>query len=167
MRVLDQILAIKAFRESRAEQAYARQRSAHRASEDLALTQEQVLRDFQERARLREDELFQGLVGRTVRLGDIQNMNLEVDDLRTQERGHVAKAEQARLAETQEREMLDQRRLEHTAALQLRERFSEIVDLVREEDAVESERREDGEMEEVAEVRSERAARLRREEESP
>ncbi len=167
MRVLDQILAIKAFRESRAEQAYARQRSAHRASEDLALTQEQVLRDFQERARLREDELFLGLVGRTVRLGDIQNMNLEVDDLRTQERGHVAKAEQARLAETQEREMLDQRRLEHTAALQLRERFSEIVDLVREEDAVESERREDGEMEEVAEVRSERAARLRREEESP
>ncbi len=167
MRVLQQILAIKAFRESRAEQAFVKQRGIHRQAEEVADLRAQELEAFRVRARQREDELFGGLVGRTVRLAAIQDMNLEVDDLRAQDRRHVASAEKARDDATRERELMDQRRTEHTAALQLRERFSEIVDLAGQEAAAESDRREDSELEEVAEIRSGRAVRLHGEEEAP
>lgn len=167
MGVLQQILAIKAFRESRAEQAYVRQRSLHQQAEQTTQDRERALQTFREQARAREDELFGGMLGRTVRLSAIQDMNLEVEDLRVQDRRQVAAVDKARQDAARERELMVQRRIEHTAALQLRERFSEIVDLAEQEAAADEDRREAGEMEEVAEIRSGRAARLRREEEAP
>jgi hypothetical protein len=167
MGVLRQILSIKEFRESRAEQAYVRQRGVHQRATQAMRDREDELAAFREESRRREEELFGGVMGRAVRLSEIQDLNLVVEDLRLQDRRHVAKVEEARATETQARETLAVSRQTHTQAMQVRERFSEIVDSDDKEATQEAERREDNELGEVAEIRNSRSRPLHDEEPSP
>ncbi len=152
-----ELLAIKVFREGKAEIAVRKQRGVladavtHRDHADRALAE---FRDF---ALLHERSLYDDLCRRIVRLHDIEDVQLAVADLRQQE---VRKDEALRQAEAdrvRQAERLEQERLAHAEATRMKEKFVELAQVYADEQIKELERKEDAEMEEVAETRRDRA----------
>lgn len=163
--VLDQILEIKSFREARAGLAVTRQRQVLTQAEAEAQAREQALHAFREEAQARERALFDDLCSRVVRLSQIEDVHLAVDEMRAQEREHEKTLEQAQAERHRQSQVLDERRAEHTRTLQLKERFVELVRVAAEEAAQEAELLEEQELEEVGETRSGRVLSERRKEE--
>jgi type III secretion protein O len=162
--VLDQVLEIKSFREARAGLAVTRQRLAlDRAVAEVQAKQD-TLMTFTQEAHRKERALFDDLCSRVVRLSQIQDVHLAVDELRAQTREHEKKLEQARAARHREAQALEDRRAEHSRALQVKERFVELVRVAAEEAEQEVDRLEALELEEVAEIRSGRVQSERQQE---
>lgn len=162
--MLDQVLEIKSFREARAGLAVTRQRQAVERAANQVQSREVALESFREESRLREKALFDDLCSRVVRLSHIEDVHLAVDEMRSQEREHEKKLEQARAERHREAQALEERRTEHSVALQVKERFVELVRVAAEEAGLEADRLEELELEEVAETRSGRVLNERRQE---
>ncbi len=162
--MLDQVLEIKTFREARAGLAVTRQRLAlERAAAEVQSRQEK-LETYRDEALRRERALFDDLCSRVVRLSHIDDVHLAVDEMRAQEREFEKKLEQARAERHREAQALEERRAEHSHALQVKERFVELVRVAAEEATQEVDRLEELELEEVAETRSGRMLAERRQE---
>lgn len=154
---LREILSIKRFRETRAELAMQKQGHVLRLARTTRDDAEQALASFHACAVRQERALYDELCRRLVRLRDLENAQLEVAALSRQE-GHFAETlrqrEQALLAE--QARMAEARQL-HRQAFRMKEKFIELTQAFAEEQLRDHERREDAEMEEVAELRRDRA----------
>lgn len=155
MTIFRELLSIKDFRESRAELAVRKQRGIlveAIAARDAA---EKRLTEFREYALKHERELYADLCRRIVRLRDLENAQLEVVDLRGRERNHEDSLLQSDLARNTEQERLDEAKHVHHEASRMKQRFVELAQIYSDEQLKELERKEDAEMEEVAELRRE------------
>lgn len=158
--MFEQILEIKQFRENRAELAVSRQRTLLTRAQAVEKARREVLEDFRLEAARKEKALYDDLFSRVVRLSAIQDVHLAVDAMQGEERSHQADVERAQADCHQQAELLRQARETHAQALQVKERFVELVRLAAEEAATEEDLKETLELEEVAETRSGRLRRL-------
>ena len=156
MSFFKELLAIKNFRESKAEINVGKQR--------MVLAQAVIQRDASEEALLihqevsvrQERELYDDLCSRLVRLSAIENVQHQVASMRDLEQRHIqtlAQAEKFRLAQEAQLQTL---RHVHKDASRAKQKFVEFAQVYTDEQAKEFERKEDAEMEEVAELRRDR-----------
>ncbi len=157
MSVLSELLAIKSFRENKAEMAVRRQRTTLREAQEALERAVNELEEFRDWATRRERELFADLCARTVRLRDIQSVQENVAEMRGQEQHHVKSHDQAEDRRADEEEALQQAKQAHADASRMKEKFTELVRNHSLEVLRELERKEDAELEEVAETRRDRA----------
>lgn len=156
MSIFDEILSIKNFRESRAELAMLKQRTVLAEAIVARDEAEKRLAAFIEEALRLERDLYKDLCSRLVRLRDIENVQMEVVDLRHREHSYeesLVKSEQTRTAEEQR---LDEAKQGHQQAVIMKQKFVELLDVYNDEYMKQAERAEDAEMEEVAELRHDR-----------
>jgi len=151
-----EILSIKDFRETRAELAVLKQRqvllaaSKHRDDEALALS------EFRKYALGHERYLYGDLCRRIVRLHDIEDVQQEVVSLRSAERTREKMLEDAERELVAEQNRLESTREEHKQAMRMKQKFVELVQVYSDEEQRDFERKEDAELEEVAELRRDR-----------
>lgn len=157
MTILRDLLAIKTFRENKAEMAVARQRVVLAEATEALEQARAALDDFRDWAQRRERELFDDLCSRTVRLREIQQVHEAVGEMRTQENHHVQQQDTAQEHRDEEKVELDACKQAHAEASRMKEKFVELARSHAQEVLREIERKEDAEMEEVAELRRDRA----------
>ena len=133
MSIFRDLLTIKSLRESKAERIVRRQREVLAQASTLRAQANDRLERFVVFARNEEETLYLDLCSRVVRLRDIENVQNTVAHLRQQEQQHQETLRKAEVQRVLESEQL-------TADKNLRE----------------CERKEDAEMEEVAETRRDR-----------
>jgi type III secretion protein O len=165
MSIFRDLLAIKKFRESKAELAVRRQRSVLAEAIERRDGAEEQLQQYRAFASEREQSLFRDLCTRIVRLKDIEGVQLSVVLMRTQEQEHEQQRDREDATRVKEASELDLRKDEHTLASRMKEKFVELAQNFADEQFRELERKEDAEMEEVAETRRDRADWDEREEE--
>lgn len=156
MTMFRELLSIKDFRESRAELAVRKQRSVLAEAIAARDAAERRLHEFRDYALKHERELYAGLCRRIVRLRDLENAQLEVVDLRGRERNHEETLSQSDQARDTEQLRLDDAKHTHREASKMKQKFVELARIYSDEHLKELERKEDAEMEEVAELRRER-----------
>jgi type III secretion protein O len=156
MTIFRELLSIKDFRESRAELAVRKQRGILAEAIAARDAAEKQLNEFREYALRHERELYADLCRRIVRLRDLENAQLEVVDLRGRERSHEDTLSQSDHARNAEQQRLENAKHNHHEASKMKQKFVELAQIYSDENLKELERKEDAEMEEVAELRRER-----------
>ena len=156
MTIFDEMLAIKRFREDKAESNVRRQKPVVQQATDHLIEQERVLADWQQYSVRQELMLFDDLCSRTVRLADIEHVQHEIAFMRERERGYINEVEAAEKNRDKELAELDERKSVHAHATRAKEKFIELARVHGEELSALAERKEDAEMEEVNESRRER-----------
>lgn len=156
MTIFRELLAIKSFREEKAQLAMRKQRMALVAATQERDGASQRLDDYREFAQRQEREMYADLCRRLVNLREIEHVQGSVVLLRGQEQAHVAVLDQAQIqCESQER-LLDERKADHQQASRMKEKFVQLAQVHAEQAMRELEHKEDLELEEAAEVRRER-----------
>jgi type III secretion protein O len=149
MNVVGDLLRIKEFRENRAEMEVSRTRHALQEATKALERARHELQEFRTSCERRERELYADMCSRLVRLTDLNDLMLTVQDMQEDIRsheGHVTTADDARKSAA---ENLDQARQGHKLAIRAREKFSELA-LVDDADRVaEQQRAEDLEIEDI------------------
>lgn len=152
MSILKNILSVRSHREAQA-QAAVREQSAvverataahQRAAEEL-----EVQRTMAEQ---REAQWIHELCSRTVRLREISEVQSAIGELRSQTRLLVQALEKAEQGRVDACESLAQCEDRHATAWRLEQRFVELVRLETEQRARHMDEREEGEMNEAAEL---------------
>lgn len=157
MSIFRELLSIKTFRESKAELAVRKQRGVLAEAVGRHEAAREALEKFISYALAQERSLYDDLCSRVVKLREIENVQLAVVDLRGQERRHeevVAKADADQRAQA---ERLEADKKVHSDASRMKQKFVELAQVFSDEHLRELERKEDAEMEEVAETRRDRA----------
>jgi type III secretion protein O len=159
MSIFNELLRISGFRESKAEVELSRTRaavaSAH-ADEDEAGRRLAEFAAFSER---REREMYAALCLRLVKLRELEEVQVNVLELRSGERQREARLEEARKALAQATEALEGAREVHRLAVRLTEKFMALARDYDEERVREVQRGEDLEMEEMHRVTQDREER--------
>jgi type III secretion protein O len=156
MSFFKELLAIKSFRESKAEINVGKQRVVLVQAETQRDASALALSDYQVFAVAHERDLYDDLCSRLVRLSAIENVQNEVAHMREQERQRQDGAKEAEKDRVAQEARLQQLRLMHKDASRAKQKFVEFAQVYTDEQAKEFERREDAEMEEVAELRRDR-----------
>jgi type III secretion protein O len=156
MSFFKELLAIKSFRESKAEINVGKQRVVLVQAETQRDASALALSDYQVFAVAHERDIYDDLCLRLVRLSDIENVQNEVAHMREQERQRQDAAEKAEKDRLAQEARLQALRLVHKDASRAKQKFVEFAQVYTDEQAKEFERREDAEMEEVAELRRDR-----------
>lgn len=156
MTILRDLLAIKTFRENKAEMAVHRQRVLLAEAVQAHEQAQAALEAFRDWAQRRERELFADLCSRTVRLREIQEVHEAVGEMRTQENHHLQEQDKAQEHRDEEQVELDACKQAHAEASRMKEKFVELARNHAQEALRELERKEDAELEEVAELRRDR-----------
>ena len=156
MTILRELLAIKSFRESKAELAMFRQRSILQKAVVQKNESEKKLNDFRDYAFEHERSLYADLCSRVVRLHDIENVQHSVVDLRSRESKHEQAMHAAEVERAQQAEKLEVDKEKHAEASRVKQKFVELSQANDEEISKELERKEDAEIEEVNETRRDR-----------
>lgn len=153
MDVLADLLRIKIFREQKAERQLAIARSRVREAEAAVQRARQVLRDFLEESKKKEKAMFDDLCSRIVLQRDINSVQIDVQ--LAKERADELSAEVDAALQTLDAAVDSEReaREQHRIAVRMREKFGEMMRAVQEERDFELARREEGELEEAAEIR--------------
>lgn len=157
MSIFVQLLAIKDFRQSKAELATQKQRQVLRLAQEQEQERQRKLEQFREFARAQELKMYQELCQRVVKLREIEDVQLEVVSLGNQTRTHESSLEQAQKERTQADTKLQECKHILNEATRAKQKFVELAQAHAQEVIKELERKEDAEMEEVAELRRERA----------
>jgi type III secretion protein O len=127
MTVFQKLLALRRFREERAEAIVRAERaalhSATQARDDAAAR----LQEFQDLASQREQALFSALMSHPVLLRDIEGVRDEVADLRWRERGFCDALDQAEMARARQEHAVSAARSHHQLAEKAKQKFAEIV----------------------------------------
>lgn len=156
MSIIDDLLAIKSFRESQAEIAMLTRReqlARANAEEEAAKT---LLARIERAGNDTERSLYQELCTHVVKLRDIEDVQQTVAQLRQREadqKDAVAKATDAQ--ESANREFSTAREV-HQQAMKQKSKFLDLADVFAVDEQRERERKEDLEMEEVANLARER-----------
>lgn len=157
MSVFTDLLSIKRFREGKAELAVRGQRSVLAASTLQRDRAVKALQQFRDDALRHERALYADLCVRIVKLRDIEQVQRAVVDLRDQERHHEVVQQEAEQDRLHQAERLEVEKRQHEEACRIKEKFVELAQAFAEERDKELARREDAELEEIAELRRERA----------
>lgn len=156
MSFFKELLAIKSFRESKAEINVGKQRVVLVQAETQRDACALALSDYQVFAVAHERDMYDDLCSRLVHLSAIENVQNEVAHMREQERQREDAAEKAEKDRLAQEDRLQALRLLHKDASRAKQKFVEFAQVYTDEQAKEFERREDAEMEEVAELRRDR-----------
>lgn len=156
MKMLHDLLAIKRFREGQAEAALRAQRQALRQAQQERLDAEALLARLLAQGVLAERQLYADLCARMVRVREIQQVHLAVAALRQREQRQQDALEAAQRALETAQQQFDQARGQHQEAARQTSKFIDLAGSFASVEALESERREDLEMEEAASVMRER-----------
>ncbi|HZY20515.1 MAG TPA: type III secretion protein [Ramlibacter sp.] len=167
MSVFGELLAIKSFRENKAELAVRKQRTVLADATARRDGAQQTLEAFRGFAQQREDDLYADLCTRVVRLREIEDVQLAVVSLRGEERRHEEALAQAQERRRQEAGALETCQVVHAEASRMKQKFMELAQVYADEHLRELERKEDAELEEVAETRRDRADWDEREDTAP
>lgn len=156
MKMLRDLLAIKRFREGQAETAMRQQRHAWLAAQAERQAAEDLLARLLAEGVLAEQRLYEDLCSRLVRLRDIENVQQDVAALRLREQQQQEALDAAQQELDAAQQALDQARQVHKEAARQTSKFVDLASSFAVLNALESERREDLEMEEAASVVRER-----------
>lgn len=157
MGMLDALLTIKLLRENRAETTVRRQRlvvaGAHRDADSARTT----LTEYQAYAQRREALVYRELCTRVVQLRDLEEVQQVVAGLRAGEAERAGQLAAATATVATESAQLEQDLTVQREAARVKEKFLELVRRQADIDLLESGRREDLELEEVAALGQRRA----------
>jgi len=156
MSIFKDLLAIKTFREEKAELALRKQRMELQAAIRERDGAQQQLEAFRAYARNQEQEMYADLCRRLVNLRDIEHVQGSVVILRGKEQGHAAVLDKAEALRESQESLLDDRKSEHQMASRMKEKFVQLAQVHDEQQLRELERKEDLELEEAAEARRDR-----------
>lgn len=156
MKMLRDLLAIKRFREGLAETAMRQQRQAFMQAQQERMDAEALLAQLLTEGVLAEQGLYEDLCSRIVRLKDIEDVQHAVAALRLREQEQEDALAAAQHQQQAAQERLDAARQTHKDAARQTSKFIDLASTFASLDALESERREDLEMEEAASVVRER-----------
>ena len=157
MGVFRELLSIKAFRESKAEQAVRRQRQTLAEAQAREQERQQALERFRQYAIDQEQGLYADLCSRIVHLRDIEDVQQSVADLRVQAVRHEDSVREAARESEQESTRLKECKAALDAAARAKQKFVELAQVHADEQLQAAERKEDAELEEAAETRRDRA----------
>ncbi|WP_394065632.1 type III secretion protein [Alcaligenes sp. WGS1538] len=156
MSIFQDLLAIKRFREGQAELAVMRQRQSLLQMQQRSAEAREQLARFRELSLQREQDMYQDLCSRLVRVGEIEDVLDGVAELRQGEREREAGVEQAAEQEREATAALNQCRDMHREASRVVQKFVELTSVHAAEHLRELERKEDLEMEEAASMARDR-----------
>ncbi len=156
MKMLRDLLAIKRFREGQAEAAMREQRHAWLQAQQERIDAEALLARLLAQGVLAEQRLYEGLCARLVRRREIEQVYQAVAALRQREQQQQDALDAAQRALEQALQLFDQARVLHKEASRQTSKFIDLAGSFASIEALESERREDLEMEEAASVVRER-----------
>lgn len=156
MKMLRDLLAIKRFREGQAEAAMRVQRQALVQAQQERIAAEELLARLLAEGALAEQQLYQDLCARLVRLKDIEEVHQRVATLREREQKQQDALEVAQREQQAAQLRFEQARQNHKEAARQTSKFVDLAGSFASIHALESERREDLEMEEAASVVRER-----------
>ncbi len=156
MTVLDELLGLKLYRENKAEMGLVKCRLALAEVGRRTDEARDALTKYQRWSMEHELSLYGAMYGRAVRPRDLEYLREDVVMLRVEERelhGSLTKVEKERQqADTEVRAA----RAAHEQASRTREKFVQLIEVQSEEIRVESERKEDVEMDDLFSGRRER-----------
>lgn len=150
MTIFQDLLAIKRFREEQAALAVTRQRQLLLQMQQRCAQARDQLAQFRQMSLQREQDMYQDLCSRLVRVGEIEDVMEGVAELRQGERDREAGVEHAAEREREESAALAQCRDAHRDASRVVQKFVELASVHAAEHLRELEHREDLEMEEAA-----------------
>ena len=153
MKMFDQLVTIKNFREQKAERAVRAQRRVLDEAVAERDDAEHRLEEYRDYAAEQERRIYQGLCERVVRVRDIEDVHGQVRSLRERERGHEDELDAAETRRDEEEQQLESDRTAHAEALRMRDKFVELADVFAQEERAQAERKEEAEIEEAAETR--------------
>lgn len=156
MKMLGSLLAIKRFREGQAETAMRQRRQSLEQAEQEYIAAEELLARLLAEGVLAEQRLYEDLCTRLVHLGEIEDVRLAVAALRQREHEQQDARDTAEREKEAAQQHFEQSRQRHKEAARHTSKFLELSSSFSAADALESERREDYEMEEAASVGRER-----------
>jgi type III secretion protein O len=148
-----QIVDVKQRREDRAQEAV---RASRVTLEDAARRLGRAKEELERYARWRPGEearLWDGLMGRLVKLDDIDALKAEIGLLRGKEHLLTERVDEAERGRQAAHKVLQEAQAAHDAALRARQKFEELADILDTEWRQELERREELELEELAGMR--------------
>jgi len=149
MKVLDQLLQIKEFREDKAQAEVSRARGALTEA-DSALTRAKThLDEHRADCDLRERQIYAELCTRQVRLTDLQDVALKVDEFKQSIQGCESRVSEANEHRVAKADCLTQSQQLLQSAVRVRQKFSELREMSSAEELLVQSRAEDAELEEV------------------
>ena len=153
MSFFKELLSIKSFRENKAERNVGKQRVVLAGAVTHRDASDEALQEYRGYAQRQELALFDDLCSRLVRLSAIEDMQHEVAHMRSQEQVRLQTLEQAEKQRATAAHSLQDLRMVHRDASRATQKFVEFAQVYADERIKELERKEDAEMEEVAEMR--------------
>lgn len=154
--MVDELLFIKRFRETKAETELKKSRGALVLAQQAEHEAEQTLDEYVAWAAAQERAWYEDLCSRLVRLREISAVQEDVVLLKARERDHRATLEARRKTHEEAREQMDLSMRRMREASTAREKFVELARNFHWLASLEQERKEELELEELASVRRER-----------
>jgi prolyl oligopeptidase PreP (S9A serine peptidase family) len=149
MEVIKDLVRIKIFREEKAELAMLKAKTKLLHAEEALDNARKVLRKHKEDCIAREKELYDDLCTRLVLLKDINSVTLDVQLMAEETTRLDEDVEKYKEARDVASEDLAAAKAVHRDAVQMRQKFMEVKDVIDAEKLAELMRKEDLEMEEV------------------
>ncbi len=156
MTMLDQLLRLKVYREDKAEMGLARCRLVRAEVVRRADAARQSLVDYRQWSAEHERGLYGAMYGRLVRLRDLEHLREDVVTLRVEERALDETLTKVEAERVQADTAVHESRVAHEQATRTREKFVQLVRVEAEETRLESERKEDIELEDLYAIRRDR-----------
>ena len=149
MEVINDLVRIKIFREEKAELAMLKAKAKLISTEEILDNARKVLRKHKDNCITREKELYDDLCRRLVLLKDINSVTLDVQLMAEETTRLDEEVEKSKEARDVASEDLAAAKAVHRDAVQMRQKFMEVKDVIDAEKLAELMRKEDLEMEEV------------------
>jgi len=153
MDVIKDLLRIKIFREEKAELDLLKKKYDLSSKEKQLLKSRSDLEEYKEYFQKKEIELYEDLCSRLVVQKDIDNVSIEIQQMKNELSTHEERVESAKEQRNEAALVVSQAKIVHQEAVRMREKFMEIRKIQDSERKIELDRVEDIEMEEVAEQR--------------
>lgn len=147
--MLHQLLFIKDFHKKKAEMTLQKARLQLLEAQQREQKSKDTLQTFQSEAERAERAWFEALCSRIVKVRDIHNVHADVAQLRATEQLHIQNWQQAQQEHTQASASHQQATSDKKEADQVCEKFVELVKRHDQIQAIEAERKEELELEEL------------------
>ncbi len=156
MTMLDELLRLKVYRENKAELGLARCRLVLAEATRRTQEAEKSLEEFRRWSAEHELGLYGAMYRQLVRLRDLEHLREDVVILRVKERGLSESLEKIEAEREKADTAVHDSRKAHEQATRTREKFIQLVQVEVEELRLESERKEDSELEDLYAIRRDR-----------
>jgi hypothetical protein len=152
--MFEEILKIKKHHESQAERLVFQRKDDVRKAVSLVSQKKQELKDFQDYRAKQEQYLYNKLCGQMVKVISIDEVKFELVKLREEEEKYVQAIMNAENALENAKNLLDQSRSAHQETIKKKNKFIELLDVVKQDSIAEQIYKEEQELEDVPRKRS-------------